>query len=82
MAGIAQGKPKPYFHCGPLIEWDWGVGVWGCSGDGYNKKVFFIFYFFIYIYFFIPTLNIQRIWPNINFLFRSMKYCFFHSMFE
>ena len=27
MAGIAQKKPKPYFHCGPLIEWDWGVGV-------------------------------------------------------
>ena len=34
MAGIAQKKPKPYFHRGPLS----GIGVWGCGGDGYNKK--------------------------------------------
>ena len=29
MAGIAQKKPKPYFHCGPLIEG---------GGGGVNKK--------------------------------------------
>ena len=56
MAGIAQKKPKPYFHCGPLIEWDWGVGVWGCGGVGVIGITFFLFKLFI-----IPTLNIQRI---------------------
>ncbi len=36
MAGIAQKKPKPYFHRGPLIDWDWGVEVMGKT----IKKIF------------------------------------------
>ena len=39
MAGIAQKKPKPYFHRGPLIGWDWGVGVMGKI----TKNIFYIY---------------------------------------